>query len=106
MLTFWKSIALTGLVLTVAACDVNKTEDGEMPEVHADSGNLPEYEVKKTEEGRMPDIDVEGGKLPEYDVDTADVDIVTKKKVIEVPEVEVTMPDEKNEGEVDPEDRN
>lgn len=54
--------------------------------------------VRQTEEGKMPDVDVsaEGGKMPEYDVDTADVDVKTEKREVEVPTgVDVTMPDEK-----------
>jgi hypothetical protein len=55
--------------------------------------------VRQTEEGKMPDVDVkvEDGKVPEYDVDTADVDVKTEKKTIEVPDVDVTMPAEKDE---------
>ncbi|QJR80743.1 hypothetical protein CA267_008110 [Alteromonas pelagimontana] len=101
MSKFFKMLALSSLVLGMTACDVNKTEDGEMPDVEADSGNMPEYEIEKTEEGRMPSVDVEGGEMPEYDVDTADVDIGTEKKVVTVPEVDVTMPDEDDD---EPED--
>lgn len=52
--------------------------------------------VTQTEEGEMPDVDVkvEDGKVPEYDVDAADVDVKTEKKTIEVPDVDVNMPDE------------
>jgi len=66
--------------------------------------------VEKTEEGKMPDVDieVESGELPEYDVETPDIDIQTEEKTItvpdvdleetqvEVPTVEVTLPDENN----------
>ena len=53
-------------------------------------------DVEKTEEGKMPDVDVnvDSGKLPEYDVDTPDVDVGTKEKTITVPDVDVTMPDD------------
>ncbi len=55
--------------------------------------------VTQTEEGEMPDVDVkvEDGNMPEYDVDTADVEVTTETKTIEVPDVDVTMPDEKDE---------
>jgi hypothetical protein len=45
--------------------------------------------VEKTEDGKLPDVnvEVESGKLPDYDVDVADVDIETKEKTIEVPKV-------------------
>ena len=51
--------------------------------------------VEKTDDGKMPEVDVKGGDLPNYDVETADVDVGTKKEIIEVPDVNVTMPDEK-----------
>jgi hypothetical protein len=49
-------------------------------------------DVDQTEEGEMPDVTVEGGNMPEFDVETADVDIGTKKTTVEVPDVEITMP--------------
>ncbi|WP_373491019.1 hypothetical protein [Parasphingorhabdus sp.] len=60
-----------GLALT--ACEANVTEEGEMPSM---------------------DVDVSGdaGELPEVDVKTADVEIGTEEKTIEVPDVDVTMP--------------
>lgn len=54
-------------------------------------------DVDKTQEGKMPDVDVqtEPGQMPEYYVDAPDVDVGTETKEIEVPDVDVTMPDEK-----------
>ena len=46
--------------------------------------------VEKTEEGQMPDVEVKGGELPEYDVDTAQVDISTGTQTVTVPDVDVT----------------
>ncbi len=42
-----KILALcTGLlVLPLAACDVDQTEAGEMPDVEVEEGNMPEYDV-------------------------------------------------------------
>lgn len=51
-------------------------------------------EVEKTEEGSLPDVEVEGGNMPEYDVDGPDVDVGTKEKTITVPDVDVDMPDD------------
>lgn len=53
-------------------------------------------QVEKTQEGELPDVDVtaEGGQLPEYDVQTADVDVGTREETVTVPDVDVTMPDE------------
>jgi hypothetical protein len=67
--------ALGALALGTSACDVEKTKDGDMPEVKVD-----------------------GGKLPEYDVDAPDVNVKTEKKTIEVPTVEVKEADAGKEG--------
>lgn len=54
-------------------------------------------DVKKTEEGELPDVDVSGGNLPEYEVEGPDVDVGTTTKEIEVPTVDVDMPDDEDE---------
>jgi hypothetical protein len=51
-------------------------------------------DVEKTEEGSLPDVKVEGGNMPEYDVDAPEVDVGTKEKTVTVPDVDVTMPDD------------
>jgi len=58
-------------VLGLAACDVQKTQEGEV--------KLPKYEVSKTQEG--------SAKLPEYDVKTPDVKVTTEEKTVSVPTV-------------------
>lgn len=50
--------------------------------------------VEKTQEGEMPEVEVEEGRLPEYDVDAAEVEIGTEEKTITVPDIDVHMPDE------------
>lgn len=62
-------------------------------------------DVDQTQEGEMPDVDVEGGEMPEYDVDAPDVDVGTQEETITVPDVDVDMPDddEEIEYEEDPE---
>ena len=72
-----KIFAVSSLALAASACDVNKTEDGEMPDVEVKSGELPEYEVKKTDDGEMPDVDVK-----------------TETKEVEVPVIDVEMPED------------
>ena len=59
--------------LGLAACDVDQTEEGSLPDV---------------------DVNVEGGNMPEYDVETADVEVGTQEKTVTVPDVDVTMPDD------------
>lgn len=60
---------LAPLAISLAACDVDQTREGEMPEV-----------------------DVQGGQMPAYDVETADVDVGTEERTVTVPDVDVTMP--------------
>ena len=65
----------TGFALT--ACDVDKVEDGEMPEVKV--------------EGEV--------KLPDYNVEGPKVTTGTKKVEVEVPTVDVDLPDEEDTAE-------
>ena len=60
--------------------------------VLASALGLAACDVDQTQEGEMPDVSVEGGQMPEYDVETADVDVGTKETTVEVPDVNVTMP--------------
>ena len=57
----------------MAACDVDKTEEGNMPAV---------------------DVNVTGGDLPEYNVEGPDVNVGTENKTVQVPTVDVDIPDE------------
>lgn len=50
--------------------------------------------VEQTEEGNLPEVEATGGELPEYDVDAADVEVGTETREIEVPTVDVEPPDE------------
>jgi hypothetical protein len=61
--------------LGLAACDVEQTEEGEMPEVEG-----------------MPTV--EGGDMPEYDVEGPDVDVGTEEQTVEVPTVDVDPADD------------
>lgn len=54
---------------------------------------LAACDVDQTEEGEMPEVNVEGGNMPEYDVETADVDVGTEEKTVEVPTIDVDVPD-------------
>ena len=62
--------AVASLGLGLAACDIDQTEEAEMPEV-----------------------EVKGGNMPEFDVETAEVDVDSKTVEVEVPDVDVKMPD-------------
>lgn len=58
---------------------------------------LAACDVDQTEEGDMPELQVEEGNMPEYDVETADVDVGTEERTVEVPTVDVDMPDAEGE---------
>jgi hypothetical protein len=51
-------------------------------------------DVDQTQEGEMPDVDVEEGQLPEFEVDGPDVDVGTDTVQVEVPTVDVDVPEE------------
>ncbi|PPK86279.1 hypothetical protein CLV84_3202 [Neolewinella xylanilytica] len=69
---------LTLLFVLTAACEVDQTQEGELPEVDVD-------------------IDTEAGQAPEYDVEWADVDVTTTTRMVEVPKVTVEMVEEEVE---------
>lgn len=54
--------------------------------------------VEQTEEGELPEVEATGGELPEYDVDAADIEVGTETKEIEVPDIDIQSPEE-NEAE-------
>jgi len=55
--------------------------------------SLTACDVEQTEEGDLPEVNVEGGNLPEFDVDAADVGVQVEEKTIEVPTLEVEEAD-------------
>ena len=64
--------------LSLSACDVEQTKEGEAPSI---------------------DVDADAGALPEYDVDAPDVDVTTEEKTVEVPVIEVEEADAGKKGE-------
>lgn len=80
------SLSVVAAALTLSACDVDKEADGKMPEVDVD-------------------VDTKPGKLPEYSVEGPEVKTGTKKVEVEVPTIDVDLPEEeenatdKNDGE-------
>ncbi|WP_324260909.1 hypothetical protein U4960_12210 [Altererythrobacter sp. H2] len=54
-------------------------------------------DVEQTEEGEMPEIEVEGGNMPEYNVDAPDVDVTTEERTVEVPVIDVEPADASEE---------
>lgn len=59
---------------------------------------LSACDVDQTEEGDAPNVTVEEGNLPEYDVDAADVSVGTEEVTVDVPDVDVTMPEDDGGG--------
>lgn len=55
---------------------------------------LAACDVDQTQELEVPEVSVEGGQMPEFDVETADVDVGTEEVTVEVPTVDVDMPDD------------
>ncbi len=49
-------------------------------------------DVQKTQEGKLPEVEVKGGQVPKYDVDVGDVDVGTEKKEITVPTIDIDTP--------------
>jgi uncharacterized lipoprotein len=91
--TLGASLAVAA-TLGLAACDVQKTDEGNV--------TLPKYDVSKTQEGkvdlpnykvRTPDVNVGS---TEKQVTVPDVDVHAEKKTIKVPDVDVTTPKEKD----------
>lgn len=76
------------MTMALVSCDVDKTEDGELPDVK---------------------VKVDGeAKLPKYDVNGPDVTVGKKKVEMEVPTVDIDVPkEEDNEpaGKADTEDK-
>jgi hypothetical protein len=66
-------LCLTMILMPLAACSVEQTEEGELPNV---------------------DVNAEGGQMPEYDVDAADIEVGTETKEIEVPDIDIQTPEE------------
>lgn len=55
---------------------------------------LAACDVDQTKEGEMPDVDVQasGGQLPEFNVEGPEVKVGSEEKTIEVPTVDVDAP--------------
>ena len=62
----WTFALALAAALPLAACSVEKEEDGELPEV-----------------------EVEGGKLPEYDVDPAKVEVKKDTTTVVTPDIDI-----------------
>lgn len=55
---------------------------------------LAACDVDQSGEGELPDVNVEGGEVPEYDVETGDVDVGTDTTTVQTPDINVEEPAE------------
>ncbi|MCR6650083.1 MAG: hypothetical protein NVV73_00675 [Cellvibrionaceae bacterium] len=92
MKRYSKLTLVLGALLLTAACEVERTEDGEKMKVNISGGQLPKYEIRKTQEGQLPDVDVDAGKLPKYDVDGPEVNVGSETREVTVPTVDIDLP--------------
>lgn len=46
-------------------------------------------DVRQTREAKLPEVKAEGGQLPAFDVDAPDVDVGTRNETVKVPEISV-----------------
>jgi len=89
---------VSAAALGLAACDVQKTQEGNV--------NLPKYDVQKTQEGsaQLPKYDVQGPDVKvgstqkQVTVPNVDVDVNKEKKSVTLPNVDVTTAKEKQQG--------
>lgn len=66
-----KTVALVAICVSMAACKVNKTQEGKLPNVK---------------------VSAKAGKLPEYNVQGPKVDVGSKNETVQVPTVKVKTP--------------
>ncbi len=71
-------IGLLMIILLVSSCDVQQKKEAKLPDVDVE-------------------IDTEAGQLPTFDVDWADVNVGTKTKKVMIPKVVVVMEEEEIE---------
>lgn len=62
------------LLLGTAACDVDQTEAGELPDVEVEEGNMPEYDVEGPEVETGTDTDTIITTHPTVDVEVPEDD--------------------------------
>lgn len=103
----WKGAAVAGalmLTLLASGCEVKQTEEARLPDVDVTvkEGNAPKFDVEtadvdvKSETKSVEVPDVDvGTEKKTVEVEVPDVDVKTEKTNIKVPDVDVTMPSEK-----------
>ena len=54
-------------------------------------------DIDQTEEGRLPEVTVEGGNLPEFEAETGSIDVGSTEETVTVPDVDVEVDTEQAE---------
>ena len=89
----FRTLLLCVPLVALMGCEVEQTEEGELPDVDVDgaAGELPDVDVDVSG-GELPeaDVDVTGGDAPSFDVNWADVDVGTTTRTVQVPDVDVS----------------
>lgn len=75
-------VALSALAFGIAGCEVQKTQEGKMPDVEVKDGQIPKYDVTP------PDVNVTSD--PTTVTVPTGVDVKTEEKTLNIPKVEVT----------------
>lgn len=75
------------LGFALVGCDVEKTREGEMPDVDVDvqEGQMPAYDVDG------PEVDV---NMEESKVKVPDVDVDMEEKTIKTPDIDIDLPED------------
>ncbi|QEG39746.1 hypothetical protein [Roseimaritima ulvae] len=73
------------LGFTLVGCDVEKTREGDLPEVEVQEGQMPAYDVDG------PEVDV---SMEESKVKVPDVDVDMEEKTVETPNVDIDLPED------------
>ncbi|WP_298915956.1 hypothetical protein [uncultured Algimonas sp.] len=54
-------------------------------------------DIDLTQTAELPEVNVEGGQMPAVDLDVADIDLGSEEVTVEVPTVDIDLPEEENE---------
>lgn len=87
MRKFLTIICASVLAVTFGGCDVDVEDEGSLPEVNVEGGDMPDVDVT------LPDVDV-GTEETTVTVPDVDVDVGTEESTVTVPDVDVDVPDE------------
>lgn len=89
----WTQLVAAGAALITtplwSGCEVEQTQEGELPKVNVQEGKLPKFDVD------VPEVEL---KMKKKEVEVPKVDVRVEKKQIEVPDIDVHMPDDGPEG--------